>query len=79
MRMKVKYRERLKIKYYTKLGKLNQKGYTMLDLNTEKIHFYWHGIWKYYDDKRKLYRIALYENGAEVKVLSGPEDPLYFE
>ena len=79
MRMKVKYRERLKIKYYTKLGKLNQKGYAILDLNTEKIHFYWHGIWKYYDNKRKLYRIALYENGVEVKVLSGPENSIYFE
>ncbi|MCD4725320.1 MAG: hypothetical protein K8R63_10815 [Bacteroidales bacterium] len=78
-RMKVKYRDSLKIKYYTNSGKLDQKGYAMLNLNTENIHFYWHGIWKFYDHKRKLYRIALYENGAEVEVLSGPEEPIYFE
>ena len=79
MRMKVKYRNRLKIKYYIPSGKLDQKGFAMLDLNTEHIHFYWHGIWKYYNAKRKLYRIALYENGVEVEILSGPQEPIYFE
>lgn len=78
-RMKVKYRDRLKIKYYRDSGKLDQKGYAILDLDSEVIHFYWHGIWKYYDDKRKLYRIALYQNGEEVEVLKGPTDPIYFE
>ena len=78
-RMKVKYRDNLKIKYYRESGKLDQKGYAILDLNAERIHFYWHGLWKYYDNKRKLYRIALYENGEEIKVLFGPEDPFYFE
>jgi len=77
--MKVKYRDNLKIKYYRDSGKLDQKGYAILDLDSEVIHFYWHGIWKYYDDKRKLYRIALYENGEEKEVLKGPEDPIYFE
>jgi antitoxin component YwqK of YwqJK toxin-antitoxin module len=79
LRMKVKYRDNLKIKYYTLSGKLDQKGYAVLDLNAKQIHFYWHGRWKYFDDRRKLYRIAQYENGVEVKVLYGPEDPIYFE
>lgn len=79
IRMKIKYRDRLKIKYYTQSGRLNQKGYAMLDFNAADTHFYWHGIWKYYDDRRKLYRIAIYENGAEVKLLKGPEDPIYYE
>lgn len=78
-RMKVKYRVTLKIKYYTASGKLDQKGYAVMDYNSQQIHFYWHGRWKFYDNKRKLYRIALFENGNEVKILLGPEDPLYFE
>lgn len=78
-RMKVKYRESLKIKYYSESGRLDQKGYAILDLNSKMIHFYWHGIWKFYDKKRRLYRKALFENGNEVMVLYGPEDPIYYE
>ena len=78
-RMKVKYRDKLKIKYYSRNGTLEQKGYAVLDFNAEDIHFYWDGIWKYYDPKRKLYRIALYKMGEETAVIFGPEDPLYFE
>ncbi len=79
MRMKIKYRDRLKIKYYTQSGQLDQKGYAMLDFNAADTHFYWHGRWKYYDERRKLYRIALYENGEEVEVVMGPEDPIYYD
>lgn len=79
MRMKIKYHDRLKIKYYTTSGRLDQKGYAMLDFNAADTHFYWHGRWKYYDDRRKLYRIALYQDGAEVEVLKGPEDPIFYE
>ena len=78
-RKKVKYGERLKIKNYFQNGRLETKGYAILVLDAERIHFYWTGPWKYYDKKRKLYRIALYENGQEVEVIMGPEDPVYFE
>lgn len=77
-RMKVKYRENLRIKYYSPAGKLEQKGYAILAFEPEQIHFYWDGIWKYYNPKRKLYRIALYKNGEEISVIYGPEDPVYF-
>ena len=78
-RMKVKYRDTLKIKYYRESGRLDQKGYAILDLDSKMIHFYWQGIWKFYDKKRRLYRKALFENGNEVMVLYGPEDPIYYE
>jgi antitoxin component YwqK of YwqJK toxin-antitoxin module len=78
-RMKVKYRDQLKIKYYTDSGRLDQKGHAVLDLDAKYIHYYWIGPWRFYDSKRKLYRIALFENGNEVKVLYGPEDPIYEE
>ena len=78
-RMKVKYRDNLKIKYYSQAGKLQQKGYAVLDLNVKNIHFFWQGEWKYYNNRRKLYRIALFENGDEIEVLFGPEEPVYYE
>lgn len=77
--MKVKYHKRLKIKYYRDNGKLEKKGYAHFDLTAKDLHFYWHGTWKYYDDKRHLYRIAIYKNGAEAELVRGPEYPLYFE
>lgn len=76
--MKVKYHKKLKIKYYSPNGRLDMKGYALLDINSQLTHFYWDGLWKYYNPKRKLYRIALYKNGEEIKVLYGPEDPVYY-
>lgn len=78
-RMKVKYKEQLKMKYYKSSGQLDKKGYAYLDLDSEMIHFYWHGEWKYFDDKRKLYRIALFEKGNLIEVTFGPQDPVYYE
>lgn len=77
--MKVKYRDNLKIKYYSDEGRLSHKGYAILELNSQKTHFYWHGLWKYYDENRKLYRKALYKYGEESMVVFGPEDPIYIE
>ena len=77
-RMKVKYGDRLKMKYYKSNGQLDKKGYARLDINSIDIHFYWEGKWKYYDDKRKLYRVAIFKNGDEAEVILGPEDALYF-
>lgn len=77
--MKVKYRKRLKIKYYRDNGQLEKKGYAMLDLDKKDLHFYWHGRWKYFNDHRNLYRIALYQDGNEVELIMGPEDPIYYE
>ena len=77
-RMKVKYHDKLKIKYYSPTGILEQKGYAVLDINSETIHFFWDGIWKYYKPRRKLYRIATFKMGEETAVIFGPEDPVYW-
>jgi hypothetical protein len=76
-RMKVKYNDSLKIKYYGETGRLTHKGYARLDWNEQDTHFYWEGVWRYYDHRRRLYRKALFEKGNEIKVLFGPEDPIY--
>ena len=78
-RKKEKYRDNIKIKFYFESGKLDKKGYAKIDYDPKYIHYYWQGRWKYYDHKRKLYRIALFEKGNEVKVLYGPPDPIYIE
>ncbi len=78
-RRKVKYGDRLKIKYYSASGKLNKKGFAMLDINSKEIHFYWHGKWKYYNERRKLYRVAIFKYGEEAELLMGPIDPIYIE
>lgn len=76
-RMKVKYSDDLKIKYYNAKGRLTQKGHATLEWNGQSTHFYWHGLWKYYDHKRKLYRIARFEKGKEVEIIFGPDEPIY--
>jgi hypothetical protein len=78
-RMKVKYGKTLKVKYFRDSGKLEKKGSARLDFSTSDIHFYWHGRWKYFDNRRRLYRVAIYTNGEETRLVKGPEYPLYFE
>ena len=64
MRLKMKwYAERIKIKYYDLNRKIEQKGWAIFDRNKKDIHFYWHGKWKYYNDRRKLIKVCLYQNG----------------
>ncbi len=54
---------RIKIKSYNEQGKLQRKGWAKIDFNAEDLHFYWHGRWKFYSDKRKLTGISIYEKG----------------
>ncbi len=78
-RMKSKYGDRIKLKYYRENGRRSEKGYAVLDRSSKAIHFYWQGKWKYYNKKGRLYRVVLFEKGEELKVISGPEEPYYFE
>lgn len=70
MRLKLKwYGKRIKMKYYDTERKIEQKGWATIDFNKEDIHFYWHGKWKYYDDRRKLIKVCLYQNGEMAEEL----------
>jgi len=56
------------VKYYDESRALEQKGWAVIDYNEIDTHYYWQGKWKYYNDKRKLFKVSYYENGEEVAV-----------
>ena len=66
LRLKFRYhKDRIRVKYYSKERKLEQKGWSVIEYNTEDTHYYWHGKWKFYNENRKLERISFYSNGEE--------------
>ena len=66
IRLKFRYQKtRTRVKYYSEDRKLEQKGWSVLEYNKKDTHYYWHGKWKFYNEKRKLVRTAIYQNGAE--------------
>ena len=70
MRLKLNWRgKRIKMKYYDIERKIEQKGWATIDSNKKNIHFYWHGKWKYFDDRRKLIKVCLYQNGEMAEEL----------
>ena len=67
LRLKFRYyKDRIRVKYYTESRKLEQKGWSVIEYNEDDTHYYWHGKWKFYNNGRKLERVALYENGEEI-------------
>ncbi|MCP4553180.1 MAG: hypothetical protein GY834_14330 [Bacteroidetes bacterium] len=54
---------RIKVKIYDEQGKLQRKGWAKIDFNAENLHFYWHGRWKFYNEKHQLVGISMYEKG----------------
>lgn len=56
-------KNRIKVKNYNESGKIQRKGWARIDFNTDDIHFYWHGRWKFFDQKHHLTGISLYEEG----------------
>jgi len=66
IRLKFRHQKnRIRVKYYSEDRKLEQKGWSVLNYNERDTHYYWHGKWKFYNEKRKLVRTAIYQNGAE--------------
>lgn len=60
------HKNRIRVKYYSEDRKLEQKGWSVLEYSAEDTHYYWHGKWKFYNEKRKLVRVSEYSNGEEV-------------
>jgi len=60
------YNNRIRAKYYYEDGKLEQKGWSKIEYGGEATHYYWHGMWKFFDHQRKLVRRVYYENGEEI-------------
>ncbi|MCB2219747.1 MAG: hypothetical protein KQI35_05065 [Bacteroidetes bacterium] len=67
IRLKFRYqRDRIRVKYYSENRVLEQKGWARMEYSADDIHFYWHGLWKFYDPDRKLIRKTLYQYGEEI-------------
>jgi antitoxin component YwqK of YwqJK toxin-antitoxin module len=60
------YKNFSKIKFFHENRKLESKGNTQLDQNTKKLHWYYSGIWKYYDTQGKLIMTRNYDKGELV-------------
>jgi hypothetical protein len=52
-----------KTKFFHKNRKTRAKGITRLDEKPKEIHWYYSGIWKYYDKRRKLTITRNYDEG----------------
>lgn len=67
LRLKFRYgEERIRVKYYDEDRRLEQKGWAILDYNEVDTHYYWHGEWKYFNNKRKLQKVKYYQHGEEI-------------
>lgn len=69
LRLKFRYQKnRIRAKYYSADGKLEKKGWAVIEYNIEDVHYYWQGKWKYYNEKRKVQSISFYENGKKISL-----------
>lgn len=54
---------RLKITFYHSNGKVSQRGMARIEHLTDRIHFYYYGKWKQYDQDGKLIGYEYYKKG----------------
>ena len=57
------YKKRIRIKSYRENGKMQRKGWAVMEYNAIDLHFFWHGKWKFYGENVGLNGISIYENG----------------
>ena len=58
----------IQVKYIDSTGHITQKGRALRLYTPNEIRYCWDGEWKFYDDKHKLNRIAIYRKGEEVTI-----------
>ena len=69
-RLKYKYmKDDIKVKYYYPNGRLEQKGRARIEYSKKDVHYFWEGEWRFYDEKRKLVKKMMFQNGVEGKVI----------
>lgn len=67
LRMKFRHQKgRIRVKNFSQDRKLEQKGWARMEYSKRDVRYYWHGEWKFFNEKRKLIRVAIYENGEEI-------------
>ncbi|MBK7175192.1 MAG: hypothetical protein IPH84_18690 [Bacteroidales bacterium] len=68
VRLKLHYKgdSLIRVKYLDTLGHVTQKGGAKRLYTPTEIRYCWDGEWRFYDEKHKLYRTAIYRKGEEV-------------
>ncbi len=56
--------KKLKTTFYYPDGNVLMKGQARLDENPQKVHYYFFGRWKYYDEQGQLVKYRYYEKGV---------------
>jgi hypothetical protein len=59
----------LKTRLYYPDGTLRFKGQARIEDTKEKVHYYFYGKWKYYDEQGELLKYCYYEKGRLVKTV----------
>ena len=55
--------KKLRTTFYYPNGSVRLKGKARIENTPEKIHYFFYGKWRYYDEKGKLLKYGYYENG----------------
>lgn len=55
--------------YYHPNGKIAHIGKAVQENTKEKIHYYWIGDWKYYNEDGSFMKTVIYENGWPIKAI----------
>ena len=50
--------------FYHQNGKIASTGRTKTNVTAKMLHWFYDGVWKFYDDRGQLIRIKIYENSA---------------
>lgn len=61
-------KNRIKVTFSEPDGKPIQKGYSRIVYTTDSIAYYYHGIWKFYENG-KLQKVSRYEHSHETYIL----------
>ncbi len=56
----------IRVKYIDSTGHVTQKGWALRIYTQKEIRYCWDGEWKFYNEKHKLERKAIYRKGEEV-------------
>lgn len=66
----------IKTTFFNNNGSKNMEGRSRIENLPERVHFYFYGRWKYYDENGKLVKYGYYEKGKLVRTRYMGEAPL---
>lgn len=62
------HRNRIRVKYFNEQGKRVEKGWARQESDSVSINYYYHGWWKYYDEKGRIIKRTEFNHGLPIEV-----------